>query len=61
MSHLLEKHNIEVPDDLEKPTKPSKHYHSVQPKGNITYTLSARFKYLLNFSDIYSFSDISES
>ena len=30
MSHILEKHNIKVPDELEKPSNYSEHYHSVQ-------------------------------
>ena len=28
MSQLLEKHNIEAPDELENPVESSKHYHS---------------------------------
>ena len=44
MSQLLEKHNIEVPDELEKPTKSLKHCHSAKSQGNITYALSYRVK-----------------
>ena len=52
MSHLLDKHKIEVPDELEKPVDSSKHYHSVQFQGDITYALSARFKSFFHVSDI---------
>ena len=44
MSQLLEKHKIEVPDELEKRVDSSEHYHSAQFQGDITYALSARVK-----------------
>ena len=34
MSQLLEKHKIEVPDELEKPVDSSEHSHSVQFQGD---------------------------
>ena len=58
MSQLREKHNIEVPDELEKPTDSSEHYHSAQFQGDINYALSARVKLFPHVSNIYSFSDI---
>ena len=58
MSQLIEKHNIEVPDDLEKPVESSKHCHSVQYQGNMNYSLSARVKSVSHIFDIDSFSDI---
>ena len=44
MSQLLEKHNIEVPDELEKPVDSSEHCHSAQLQGDINYALSTRVK-----------------
>ena len=44
MSQLLEKHKIEVPDELEKPVDSLEHCHSAQFQGDITYDLSARFQ-----------------
>ena len=44
MSHLLEKHNIEFPDELEKPIDSSENCHSAHFQGDITYALSARVK-----------------
>ena len=61
ISKLIENHNINVPDDLKKCVESSKHYHGVQSQGNINYSLSYRVKSFFKFSDIYSFSDISES
>ena len=61
MSHLLEKHNIEVPDELENLVESSKQCHSVQSQGIINYALSARVKSFPHISNIDSFSDILES
>ena len=61
MSHLLEKHNIEVLDELEKLVDSLEHCHSAQFQGNINYALSARVKYFPHIYDIYLPSDISES
>ena len=61
MSQLLEKHNIEVLDELEKPIESTEHCHSVQFQGDINYELSSRVKSLPHISDIDSFFDISES
>ena len=58
MSQLLEKHNIEVPDDLEKHVESSKQCHSAHFQGNMNYALSARVKLFPHISDIYSLSDI---
>ena len=44
MSQLLEKHNIEVPDELEKPVDSSEHCHSAQFQGDIKYSLSSIVK-----------------
>ena len=44
MSHLLEKHNIEVPDELEKLVDSSEHCHSAHFQGNITYALRSKVK-----------------
>ena len=57
MSQLLKKHNIEVPNELEKPIESSEHYHSVQ--GYIIYALSARVKSFPYVYDIYLVSNIS--
>ena len=61
MSQFLEKHNIEVPDELEKPVESSKHFHSAQFQGDINYALNARVKLFSHISNIDSFSDISIS
>ena len=61
MSQLLEKHKIEVPDELEKPADSSEQCHSVQFQGDITYALSSRVLSFSHVSDIDLFSDISES
>ena len=58
MSHLLEKHNIEVPDELENLVHSFQHCHSTQFQGHINYALSSRVKSFFNFYDIDSFSDI---
>ena len=44
MSQLLEKHNIEVLDELEKPVDSLEHFHNAPFQGDITYDLSARVK-----------------
>ena len=61
MSQLLEKHKIEVPDELEKHVDSSQHYHNAQFQGDITYSLSAIFLSFSHVSDIDLISDISES
>ena len=61
MSRLLEKHNIKVLDELEKPVESPEHCHGAQFPGNINYALSARVKFFPHISDIDSFSDISKS
>ena len=61
MSQLLEKHKIEVPNELEKPTDSSEQCHTAQFQGDITYALSARVLSFSHFSDIDLVSDISES
>ena len=61
MSHLLEEHKIEVPDELEKPADSSEQCHSAQFQGDINYALSARVISFSHVSDIYLLSDISES
>ena len=61
MSQLLDKHKIEVLDELEKPAHSSEQCHTVQFQGDITYALSA---IVLSFSHIYDIDllfDISES
>ena len=58
MSQLLEKHNIEVPYELEKPADSSKHCHNAQFLGDINYALSARVKYFSHIYDIDLPSDI---
>ena len=55
MSHLLEKHKIEVPEELEKLVDSSEQCQTAQFQGDITYYLSSRIK---SFSYV---SDISES
>ena len=44
ISQLLEKHNIEVPDELEKPPDSSEYCHSTQFQGDINYASSSIFK-----------------
>ena len=44
MSQFLEKHNIDVLDELEKPIELSEHCHSAQSQGNIKCALSSRVK-----------------
>ena len=61
MSQLLEKHKIEVPDELEKPADSSEQCHTAQFQGDITYALSARVLSFYHVSDIDLSSDISES
>ena len=61
MSQLLEKHKIEVPDELEKPADSSKQCHTAQFQGDITYALSARVLSFSHVSNIDLSSDISES
>ena len=61
MSHLLEKHKIEVPDELEEPADSSEQCHTAQFQGDITYALSARVLSFSHVSDIDLVSDISES
>ena len=59
MSQLLEKHNIEVPDELEKHVDSSEHCHSAQFQGDIKYALSSKVKLFSHVSDIDSFFYIS--
>ena len=61
MYYLIEKHNIEVLDELEKPADSLEQCHTAQFQGDITYVLSARVILFSHVSDIYLFSDISES
>ena len=61
MSHLLEKHNIKVPDELEKPIDSPEHCHSEKFQGNINYSLSAIIKSFPHIYDIDLLSDISKS
>ena len=44
MSDLLDKHIIEVPDELEKSVGSSEHCHSAHFQGDIDYALSTRVK-----------------
>ena len=44
MSHLLDKHNIEVPGELEKLVDSLEHYHNAQFQGDIKYALNDRIK-----------------
>ena len=60
MSHLLEKYNIEVPDELGKPVDSSEQCHIVQFQGDITYDLSSIVLSFPHVSDIYLLSDILE-
>ena len=61
MYHLLEKLKIEVPKELEKHVDSSEQCKTVQFQGDITYALSARVLSFSHVSNIYLFSDISES
>ena len=61
MSSLLEKHKIEVPDELENPANSLEHCHSAQFQGDITYSLSAIVKSSTYVSNIDLVFDISES
>ena len=61
MYQLLEKHKIEVPDELEKPADSSEQCHTAQFHGDITYALSVR---VISFSHVFDIDlvyDISES
>ena len=58
MSQLLEKHKIEVPDELEKPADSSEQCHTAQFQGDINYALSARVLSFYHIYYIYLFSDI---
>ena len=42
MSKLLEKHNIEFPDELEKSAESSEHFHSAQFQGDTNYDVGPR-------------------
>ena len=44
MSQLLEKHNIEITNELEKPVESLEHCHSVQFQGDINYALNSKVK-----------------
>ena len=55
---LLEKHNIEVPNELEKPAKSLEQCHSGRSQGSMNYSLSTRVKSFPHIYDIYLFSDI---
>ena len=59
MSQILEKHKIEVPNELEKLANSSEHCHSAQFQDDIKYALSFRVKYFPHIYNIDSFSDIS--
>ena len=61
MSQILEKNNIEVPDELKKPVDSSEHCHSTQFQGDIKFSLIDKLKSFPHISDIDSFFDISES
>ena len=61
MSHLLENHNIEVPDELEKLVDSSEHNHSAQFQGDINYALISIFKSFPHIYDIELPSNILES
>ena len=60
MSQLLEKHKIEVPDELEKPADSSEQCHTAQFEGDITYALSARVLSFSHVSDIDLVSNMSK-
>ena len=61
MSQLLEKHKIEVPDELEEPADSSEQCHTAQFQGDITYALSAIVLSFSHVSNIDLVFDISES
>ena len=61
MSQLLEKHKIEVPEELEKLVDSPEQCQTPQFQGDIKYALNSRVKYFPHIYDIYSFSNISES
>ena len=61
MSQLLEKHNIEVLDELEKSIESLEHSHIPQFQGDINYALSTKVKSFPHISNIDLISDISES
>ena len=44
IAQFFEKHNIDVPDELEKLVESSEHCHNAQSQGNINYALSSRVK-----------------
>ena len=52
MSQLLEKHKIEVLDELENHVDSLEHCHSAQLQGDITYALSSRVKPFSHVSNI---------
>ena len=52
MSHLLEKHNNEVPYEIKNHVDSSEHCHSAQFQGDINYASSARVKSFPHISDI---------
>ena len=53
MSHILEKHKIEVSDELENHVDSSEQCHTAQLQGDITYALSG---IVLSFSHVYHIS-----
>ena len=59
ISHLLDKHNIEVPKELENLVDSSEQCQIVQFQGDITYALSAIVISFSHVYDIYLLSDIS--
>ena len=59
MSQLLEKHKIEVPEELEKPAHSSEQCQTAQFQGDINYALSARVLSFPHVSDIDLIYDIS--
>ena len=61
MSHFLEKHKFEVPEELENPYDSLKQCQTAQFQGDINYDLSAIVISLYHVSDIYLVSYISES
>ena len=61
MSHILEKHKIEVSDELENHVDSSEQCQTAQFQGDITYALSGRVLSFSDVSDIDLFSNISES
>ena len=61
MAQFLEKHNIDVPDELEKLVESLELCHGVQSQVNINFSLSAKVKFFPLIYDIDSFYDISKS